>query len=430
MVRLSGPAADAVAKSMLGCLPAPRMAHYGAFRGPEGAVLDFGIALYFPAPRSLTGENVLELHGHGGPVSLDMLVRRAVELGARPARPGEFSERAFMNGKMDLAQAEGVADLIACTSDEAAKSAMRSLSGEFSGRIRAMRQSVLALRAEVEANLDFPEEDLDTGWVQKLVEGLRAFQASLGRVQALAGQGALLREGMTVVIAGPPNAGKSTLLNALAQRQTAIVTEIPGTTRDVLRECIHIDGMPLHVLDTAGLRDTSDPLEKEGVRRAWQAISEADRLLLVVDDTVGAGDNEREICEHLPPRLGVTVVRNKVDLSGRPCGRSRGLVRVGEEVALSAATGEGLGFLRQHLKECVSYQGADEGVFMARRRHLEALDRAQAAAAAACDLAVGGSWELVADELRLTQQALGEITGEVRSEDVLDRIFSTFCIGK
>jgi tRNA modification GTPase len=392
-------------------------------------MVDMGLALYFPQPRSFTGEDVLELHAHGGPVPLDLLVRRVIQLGGRQARPGEFSERAFLNGKLDLVQAEAVADLIQSSSELAARSALRSLSGEFSARVQVVVEALLRLRTQVEGTLDFPEDDLGPSSEPAVTEDLAAIQGELAVLMSAARQGSLLREGMTVVVVGRPNAGKSTLLNALAQREVAIVTEVPGTTRDVVRETIQIDGMPLHVVDTAGLRDTSDPVEQEGVRRAWQAAAEADHVLLVVDDMLGVGAQDKSIRKRLPDGVAVTVVRNKIDRTGRLPGRSQG--DLGEEVALSASTGLGLTLLRSHLKECIRYRGAGEGSFSARRRHLEALDRGERALSAARRLeGTGRSRDLVAEELRLAQQALGEITGEVVPEDLLGRIFSTFCIGK
>ena len=429
VIRVSGPRSAAIAEAVCGALPAPRQAALRRFRAGDGAVLDEGIALYFPAPHSFTGEDVLELQGHGGPVVMDLLLARVCELDARPARPGEFSERAFLNDKLDLAQAEAIADLIASDTAAAARAALRSLQGEFSRRVHALVEGLIELRMYVEAAIDFPEEEIDFLADGVIAERLGALRERLNALQAAAGQGRLLRDGMTVVIAGRPNAGKSSLLNHLAGREAAIVTAIPGTTRDVLREHISIDGMPLHVIDTAGLRDSDDPVEREGIRRAWAEIEAADRILMVVDDRLGLNDAERALRERLPPATPVTVLYNKIDLSGRsPTVRDGAW---GTEILLSAKTEAGLDRLREHLKACMGYDSGEEGVFMARRRHLEALDRATAALdRAAYQLEIVRAGELVAEELREAQNALAEITGEFTSEDLLARIFSSFCIGK
>ena len=427
MVRLSGPLSAAITEAICGAVPPPRHAVFRRFCAGDGHVLDEGIALYFPAPHSFTGEDVLELHGHGGPVVMDLLLTRTLELGARPARPGEFSERAFLNDKLDLAQAEAIADLIASTTAEAARAAVRSLEGEFSRRIQALVEGLIELRMYVEAAIDFPEEDIDFLADGRIAEQLRVLRGQLSALQTAAGQGRLLRDGMTVVIAGRPNAGKSSLLNQLAGREAAIVTDIPGTTRDVLREQIAIDGMPLHIIDTAGLRDSADPVEQEGVRRAWAAMETADRILLLVDDRQGFTAEDRALRERLPAQTGVTVLHNKIDLTGgEPALRP---VDGGHELWLSVKTGAGLALLHEHLKGCMGYHGG-EGTLMARRRHLEALDRATTALAAATAQLAVRAGELVAEELRQAQNALGEITGEVTSEDLLGRIFSSFCIGK
>ncbi|MDG4595952.1 MAG: tRNA uridine-5-carboxymethylaminomethyl(34) synthesis GTPase MnmE [Candidatus Contendobacter sp.] len=429
VIRVSGPLSIAIAEAVCGDLPAARQAAFRRFRAGDGVVLDEGIALYFPAPHSFTGEDVLELQGHGGPVVMDLLLARVLELGARLARPGEFSERAFLNDKLDLAQAEAIADLIASDTAAAARAALRSLQGEFSRRVRALVEELIELRMYVEAAIDFPEEEIDFLADRVIVEQLRTLREQLNALQATAGQGRLLRDGMTVVIAGRPNAGKSSLLNRLAGREAAIVTAVPGTTRDVLREHISIDGMPLHVIDTAGLRDSDDPVEREGIRRAWTEIEAADRILLVVDDQQGLTVEDRALRARLPAGAAVTVLYNKIDLSGRSP-----TVRGGEwgtEILLSAKTETGLNLLREHLKACMGYHGGSEGTFMARRRHLEALERATAALERAdYQLEVIRAGELVAEELREAQSALAEITGEFTSEDLLSRIFSSFCIGK
>ena len=428
VVRVSGPLSAAIAEAICGALPPPRQAMFRQFRAVNGETLDQGIALYFPAPHSFTGEAVLELHGHGGPVVMDLLIKRVMELGARLARPGEFSERAFLNDKLDLAQAEAVADLIASTTTEAVHAALRSLQGAFSRQIHHLVEGLIELRLYIEAAIDFPEDEIDFLMDGMMAARLTELRDQLIALQAVAGQGRLLRDGMTVVIAGRPNAGKSSLLNQLAGRETAIVTDIPGTTRDVLRELISIDGMPLHVIDTAGLRDSLDPIEQEGVRRAWAEISNADRILLLVDDQLGLTAEDQTVREQLPVATGVTVIHNKIDLSGRePIVRAAAW---GHELWLSAKTGVGLELLREHLKSCMGYHSGDGGVFMARRRHLDALERAAMALAAADEQLIIRAGELAAEELREAQNALSEITGEFSSEDLLERIFSSFCIGK
>ncbi|MGL4206791.1 MAG: tRNA uridine-5-carboxymethylaminomethyl(34) synthesis GTPase MnmE [Aeromonadaceae bacterium] len=434
ILRVSGPQCEAVAQALLGRIPRVRHAEYLPFCDAEGQVLDQGIALLFKAPHSFTGEDVLELQGHGGPVVLDMLLRRILQLpGLRTARPGEFSERAFLNDKLDLAQAEAIADLIEATSEQAARSALHSLQGAFSQRISQMVEALTRLRIYVEAAIDFPEEEIDFLSDGKVATDLYAVIAELEGVQQEARQGALLREGMKVVIAGRPNAGKSSLLNALAGRESAIVTEIAGTTRDVLREHIHIDGMPLHIIDTAGLRDTEDAVEKIGIERAWAEIAQADRVLFMVDGTTTTATDPHEIwpdfVDRLPPQLGLTVVRNKADLTGEALETS---LEQGHPVfRISAKRGLGLNALRDHLKQCMGYQSNLEGGFMARRRHLEALSHAnQHLQLAKEQLEVYAAGELVAEELRLAQEYLSEITGAFSSDDLLGRIFSSFCIGK
>ncbi|MBL8260071.1 MAG: tRNA uridine-5-carboxymethylaminomethyl(34) synthesis GTPase MnmE [Candidatus Competibacteraceae bacterium] len=429
VVRVSGPRSAAIAEAVCGLLPEPRHAVLRRFRAGDGELLDRGIVLYFPAPQSFTGDDVVEFQGHGGPVVMDLLLARIVELGARLARPGEFSERAFFNGKLDLAQAEAIADLIASDTAAAARAAARSLQGEFSRKVNGLVEGLIALRMYVEAAIDFPEEEIDflaDGVVAARLKGLRE---ALSALRAAAGQGRLLRDGMTVVIAGRPNAGKSSLLNHLAGREAAIVTAVPGTTRDVLREQISIDGMPLHVIDTAGLRDSDDPVEREGIRRAWAEIDAADRILMVVDDRLGLSVEETRLRQRLPETTPVTAVYNKIDLSGRSPAVRDG--EWGTEILLSAKTEAGLELLRDHLKSCMGYHGGGEGTFMARRRHLDALERAAMALERAAEqLDAFRAGELVAEELREGQNALAEITGEFTSEDLLSRIFSSFCIGK
>jgi tRNA modification GTPase len=428
IIRASGPAAAHIASSLLGAAPKARHAHYARFRDSGGELLDEGLLLYFPAPASFTGEDVVELHGHGGPVVLDRVLQRVLELGGRLARPGEFSERAFLNGKLDLAQAEAIADLIAAGSEESARAAMRSLQGDFSKTIQELVDALIELRVYVESAIDFPDEEIDFLSDGEIETRLATIEVRLADVFKSAQRGQLLRDGMTVVIAGRPNAGKSSLLNGLAGYDAAIVTEIAGTTRDVLREHIHIDGMPLHVIDTAGLRDSVDPVEQEGIRRAWQAIEQADRILLLADDREGLGEVERSILDKLPADIGVTVIRNKIDLSGAPAGINESGDAV--EVRLSALTGDGLPLLREHLKTSMGFDGQSGG-FLARRRHLDALARAEThLLTGRRQLQIHQAGELLAEDLRRAQAALSEITGEFTSDDLLGEIFSSFCIGK
>lgn len=433
IVRVSGPAALVVAKQLGRLQPKPRHAHYGPF-WDGSQVIDQGLLLYFPGPHSFTGEDVLELHGHGGPVVMDMLLRACLACGVRLARPGEFSERAFLNDKLDLAQAEAIADLIEASSEQAARNAVQSLQGAFSRRVQALTEALISLRIHVEAAIDFPEEEIDflaDGHVLGQLQGIRA---QLSQVQREAGQGALLRDGMNVVIAGRPNAGKSSLLNALAGKDSAIVTDIAGTTRDILREHIQIDGMPLHIIDTAGLRHTEDLVEQIGVRRAMNAIAEADRILLVVDASQPeARDPDSlwpEFVEQHPDPAKITLIFNKADLSGDEIGlqtANDGSV----SLHLSARSGEGVELLREHLKHCMGYQQSAESLFSARRRHLDALQRcAGLLQHGEQQLTELGAGELLAEDLRMAQQCLGEITGEFSADDLLGRIFSSFCIGK
>jgi len=430
IVRVSGPKTPEIAATLVGELPAARLATLSRFTDAGGQPIDIGIALFFPGPHSYTGEHVLELHGHGGPVIVESLVARVVELGARRARPGEFTERAFHNDKIDLTQAEAVADLIDAGSREAARAAMRSLQGEFSSMVQGLVDALIDLRTYVEAAIDFPEEEVDFLGNAELSERLATVRGHFDGVAAAAGQGRLLRDGLTVVLAGRPNSGKSSLLNRLAGYEAAIVTAVPGTTRDVLRERIDIDGLPLHVLDTAGLRDSEDLVEREGVRRAAAEMTRADRVLFVIDtasDPQGrAFDEERP---RLPADVPVTLVFNKIDLNGGlPLGDT---VAGPQRVHVSALTGAGLDLLRSHLKGCVSYQSPGNGSISARRRHLEALARARECVETAVrELEQRRAGELVAEELRHAQRALEEITGSFTADDLLGRIFGSFCIGK
>ena len=427
IIRVSGNAVPALLPELLGQSLPPRHAHLGPFLDADGEAIDHGLALYFPAPRSFTGEDVLELQAHGSPVVLDLLLRRLLQLGVRAARPGEFSERAFLNDKIDLAQAEAIADLIDSATEQAARSAQRSLQGEFSRRIEALVEGLIQLRLYVEASIDFTDEDIDFLGEGAIANQLDELKQMLDAIQASARQGCLLREGMTLVIAGRPNAGKSSLLNWLTGRDTAIVTDIAGTTRDTLRETIQIDGLPLHIIDTAGLHEAStDPVELEGMRRARAAIERADRVLLLIDDNDPAGSDT--LLEDIPERLPVTRIHNKIDLTGHP----PGLEAIGGDtlIRLSLKTGAGASLLIEHLKHCVGYDHHAEGVFTARRRHLDAIDRARAALNQASVRLGTREPELLAEELRLAQHALAEITGAFTSDDLLGRIFASFCIGK
>ena len=421
VVRVSGADIAPLATAILGRVPAPRHATFSRFLDRDGQIIDEGIALYFVAPHSFTGEHILELQGHGGPVVLDLILQRCVELGARLADPGEFSRRAFLNGKLDLAQAEAVADLIDAASTEAARSAVRSLSGAFSKRIAELVEALTRLRMLVEATLDFPEEEIDFLKQADAFGRLNRIDASLAAVRAQAKQGALLREGLTVVLIGQPNVGKSSLLNQLAGFEAAIVTEMAGTTRDTVREAIQIDGVPLHVIDTAGLRDTDDAVEKIGIARTWAAVDKADVALLLVDAAHGLGKNEAAILARLPAVARLTL-HNKIDITADAPRAA------GDEIWLSAKTGAGVDLLRAKLLEAAGWQAAGEGAFMARARHLDALGRAAGHLVAAREAAE--QLELFAEELRLAQVALSEITGEFTADDLLGEIFSAFCIGK
>lgn len=421
VVRISAADIAPFARSLLGRIPAPRHATYTRFMATDGTTLDEGIALYFAAPHSFTGEHVLELQGHGGPVVLNLILQRCLELGARLAEPGEFSRRAFLNGKLDLAQAEAVADLIDAASTEAARSAVRSLSGAFSARIAELVEGLTRLRMLVEATLDFPEEEIDFLRDADAFGRLDAIDASLHAVRAQARQGALLREGLTVVLIGQPNVGKSSLLNQLAGFEAAIVTEVAGTTRDTVREAIQMQGVPLHIVDTAGLRDTEDPVEKIGIARTWAAVEKADVALLLVDAAHGVGEHEAAILARLPQVARLTL-HNKIDVT------AEAPHVLGDEIWLSAKTGAGVELLRDKLLETAGWQAAGEGAFMARARHLDALARAAGHLAAARESAA--QLELFAEELRLAQAALSEITGEFTADDLLGEIFSKFCIGK
>lgn len=431
IVRVSGAKAEAIAQALTGKTLTPRKAHYLPFYNAEQQELDQGIALLFKGPNSFTGEDVLELQGHGGPVVLGLLLESVKQLGARQAKPGEFSERAFLNDKLDLAQAEAIADLIEASSEQAARNALSSLQGVFSDQVHALVESLIALRIYVEAAIDFPEEEIDFISDGKVGADLTAIIAELEQLLARARQGQLVRDGMRVVIAGKPNAGKSSLLNALVERESAIVTEIAGTTRDVLKEHIHIDGMPLHIIDTAGLREASDAVEKIGIERAWGEINQADRILLLIDaqDAIAHPDWQPEnvwpeFTEKLQHSDKVSVIYNKIDLvddSQLPA----------DAIKISAKSGLGLDNLKQHLKDCIGYQSTTEGTFTARQRHIDALLAAEHSLQIGAEqLHTHAAGELLAEDLREAQNHLSEITGEFTSDDLLGRIFSSFCIGK
>jgi len=435
IVRLSGSRARDIGGELTNTDLRPRHAHYCTFEDGAGRVIDSGIALYFPAPHSFTGEDVVELQAHGGPVILDMIVRATCRLGARQARPGEFSLRAFLNDRIDLAQAEAIADLINSSTEQAARNASSSLQGEFSRKIEELVNRLTGLRVYVEAAIDFPEEEIDFIGNSDIEEQIESLLQHFDTIAEQARQGNLVREGMKLVIAGKPNAGKSSLLNALTGQDTAIVTAVEGTTRDVLRERIQIDGMPLHIVDTAGLRHSADEVEREGIRRARVEMESADRILLVVDASavdspaIGHGVSPAQFDEHLPASVPMTIVMNKTDLSGDSC-----TVTGGDDAAvvyLSAKTGDGIELLKEHLKQCMGYRDSGEGSFSARRRHLEALEQARDfLLEGQRQLRQSAAAELLAEDLRQCQDKLGEITGLVSSEDLLGRIFSSFCIGK
>lgn len=433
VIRVSGPLCQPIVHEILGVIPEARMAHFGIFKDAEGNSLDQGIALYFPAPRSFTGEDVLEFQGHGGPIVQNNLLSHILQLGARMARPGEFSERAFLNGKIDLTQAEAIADLIDSVSTEAAKAALHSLQGAFSHAIFQLLESLIALRMLVEAAIDFSEEDIHFLNDKRIKVDLMALIDQLASIFNTAEQGALLREGMTVVIAGRPNAGKSSLLNQLTAKPTAIVADIPGTTRDVLRESIHIDGMPVNIIDTAGLHESADPVEQEGIQRALTEISHADQILWVIDHQQYSEEQLNDfwpaIAGSMPEPKKLTVLHNKIDLTGNePSIKVEGDYCL---IQLCAKTGEGIDLLKQHLKKMMGFNASIEGKFSARKRHLDALNRAYHCLKEGLQqFNVHHAGELLAEDLRQAQLALGEITGRFTADDLLGKIFSSFCIGK
>jgi len=428
VIRLSGPqrGLDAIVGEIIGRPLRPRYASFVDFRDHDGATIDQGLALYFPAPHSYTGESMLELQGHGGPVVQRLLLKRCLELGARLAEPGEFTKRAFLNDKLDLAQAESVADLIDASTAEAARCAVRSLQGAFSERIHELTRELIDLRALVEATLDFPDEEIDFLKPADAEGRLRAIQQRLEEVLDASRQGSLLREGIHIVLAGQPNVGKSSLLNRLAGEELAIVTDIPGTTRDAIRQTMEIGGVPVHIIDTAGLRASDDPVEKLGIARAWTAIEKADLVLLLADATRGETAEDEAILKRLPPQLPSVHIMNKIDLVGHAPVVD---TQEGKTVIwLSAKTGAGLDLLRDALLKAVGWHGAGEGIYMARERHLQALSLARECLQRAAGR--GGQPELFAEELRLAQEALASITGDFTADDLLGEIFSRFCIGK
>jgi tRNA modification GTPase len=426
VVRVSGKDLVAVIRGVAGKTLAPRVAALTHFRDADGGAIDTGIALYFSAPHSYTGEDVLELQGHGGPVVLNLVLRRCLDLGCRLAEPGEFTRRAYLNGKLDLAQAESVADLIAAASAQAARAAVRSLDGAFSREVRALHDELVTLRMLVEATLDFPDEEIDFLKREHAWQRVDALKAALGAILGRATQGARLRAGLSVVLAGRPNVGKSSLLNALAGEEAAIVTAIPGTTRDRIEKTILIDGMPLNIIDTAGLRDTDDEVEALGIARTREALGRADLVLHLVDAEAGLTAEDRRIAAELPQGVARLTLMNKIDAAGKAA-------RIdGDTLMLSARTGAGLDLLRAELKRRAGLEGAGEDVILARARHVEALSQAQQAVArAALHLdAAQPALELFAEELRLAQEALNGITGDFTPDDLLGEIFGRFCIGK
>jgi tRNA modification GTPase len=437
IVRVSGANIEQIVVDIIGRELPPRDAVFTRFKGADNEVLDEGVAIYFPAPASFTGEHVLELQGHGGPVILDNLLQRCLQLGARMARPGEFSERAFLNDKLDLTQAEAIADLIDASSAQAARCALRSLQGDFSRLVNQLVDQIIQIRIYVEAAIDFPEEEIDFLADERLSANLESLSSELTDTLSKAQQGSLLRDGMTVVLAGKPNAGKSSLLNALAGREAAIVTAVAGTTRDVLREKITLDGMPLHIVDTAGLRDSDDEVEREGIRRAWQEIERADQVLFLVDASETDHPDLQTIWPEYFSRYAdagqpITVVLNKIDQTDQAAGKVANSVEGATGTfAISAKHKTGLDHLVVSLQASMGFQGREEGIFSARRRHLDALEKAlQLVNTGRRQLSSSGAGELLAEDLRQAQNHLSEITGQFTSDDLLGHIFSSFCIGK
>jgi tRNA modification GTPase len=438
IIRVSGPLVQNITKQILGKQISPRYAYYGSFLAEDGSTLDQGIALFFPNPNSFTGEDILELQAHGGSIVLQCLLDRVIVLGAKLAEPGEFSKQAFLNDKMDLTQAEAIADLIDASSEQAAKSALKSLQGAFSKQINSLVEQLIKLRIFVEAAIDFPEEEINFLNDGKVAKQLQAILEQLSRTFKSAQQGVLLSEGMSVVILGRPNTGKSSLLNLLSGKDSAIVTSIAGTTRDIIKEQIQIDGMPLHILDTAGLREAADEVEQIGIQKAWDAIKDADQILVMVqagENVTNIDDEDKAILSKLPSHIPVTLIYNKIDLVGiKPkikqlteniCGHQE------TAIWLSAKQPLGLDILKEHLKTSIGFTQTTEGVFIARKRHLNALSSAlDFVKTGQQQLEECAAGELLAEDLRQAQHALDKITGKFTSEDLLAEIFSSFCIGK
>jgi tRNA modification GTPase len=430
IVRISGPAVPDISNALIGKLPEPRHALLAEIKDEQDELIDTGIALYFPAPHSFTGEHVLELQGHGGMHVLQQLVRRILALGARTARPGEFSERAYLNDKMDLVQAEAIADLIESGSDAATRAAQRSLQGEFSRQINGLRDELTSLRVFVEAAIDFPDEEIDFLAESDIIQRVRLTQDHMTDLLHRASQGVLLRDGIVLAIIGRPNAGKSSLLNALSGQDSAIVTALPGTTRDVLREQISLDGIPVHLADTAGIRETSDLIEAEGIRRARQALGAAD-IVLLVRDASEKDDTGDQLLSEVPTGVVALVVANKIDKLPAQMASHAMEQDAGKQVWISAKTGQGIETLKRRIRDAVGATELAEGSFSARQRHVDALQRANKHLETGCDvMEQHQAGELLAEELRLAQQALGEITGQTLPDDLLGEIFSSFCIGK
>jgi tRNA modification GTPase len=426
VVRVSGPLVPEVAKAILKNCPKPRQASYLPFLEADGSLIDQGIAIYYQSPNSYTGEDVLELQAHGGPALMQILLARCLALGARQALPGEFTQRAYLNDKMDLAQAEAVADIIQAATFQAAKSAIRSLSGEFSAKIHGLLDRLIELRMYIEACLDFPEEDIDFITTGRVEVKLRQLLLDVQKIYQEAKQGHLLREGMTVVLVGQPNVGKSSLINQLAAEEVAIVTSIAGTTRDTIKSEIQIEGVPVHVVDTAGLRETEDEIERVGIARTWRALENANIALLLVDAAHGITETEKSIIARLPKDLPKVWVHNKIDLASQAPKKE---IQADEtHIHLSAKSGEGIPLLKSHLLSLMGWHSTSEGIFMARTRHLEAIAQVEVLIEHA--LEEMGQAELVAENLRLTQTALASVTGEFTPDDLLGEIFSKFCIGK
>lgn len=433
IIRISGSNACKIATAITGTLPEPRQCANRKFRDTAEKIIDLGLVVFFPGPNSFTGEDVIELHGHGGPVIIDMLLQTIISHGARLAKPGEFSERAFLNDKIDLTQAEAIADLIDSHSQQAAQCAVRSLQGEFSTQIHDLVEKLIAARMYVEAAIDFPEEEIDFLSDSHIGDDIAAILEQLEKISQIAEQGSLLRDGITIVLAGKPNAGKSSILNQLSGQESAIVTDIPGTTRDVLRERILLDGIPVHVVDTAGLRDSDDIVEQEGVKRAWAQIKTADRILIIVDsDETDETDPEKlwpDFNKDFMSEKNITIIRNKIDKTKlQPSCFMEGEHTI---IQLSAKSGQGFDLLREHLKQSVGADTQQEGLFIARRRHLDALNHAnRILLSGLIQFKASNAGELLAEDLREAQRHLNEITGEFTSDDLLGKIFSSFCIGK